>query len=60
MTKGRANEFGERVNALVFETSAKANIGVEELFKKITEEVSTAVLCCPPMLMFFLVLTPGL
>ena len=37
--KGRAVEFGERVDAVVFETSAKANLGVEELFKKITEEV---------------------
>lgn len=40
VTKGRADEFAERVgNALVFETSAKANEGVEELFKKVTEEV---------------------
>jgi small GTP-binding protein len=37
--KARAEEFGERVNAVVFETSAKANIGVEDLFKRITEEV---------------------
>lgn len=39
ISKERAEEFAQRVNALVFETSAKANIGVEDLFKKITEEV---------------------
>jgi len=40
ITKERAEEFAQRVNALAFETSAKANIGVEDLFKRITEEVS--------------------
>jgi len=39
--KARAEEFGERVGAVVFETSAKANIGVEDLFKRVTEEVLT-------------------
>lgn len=39
VSKARAESFAQRVNALLFETSAKENYGVDELFRKITEEV---------------------
>jgi GTPase SAR1 family protein len=39
VSKARAESFAQRVNAVLFETSAKENYGVDELFKKITEEV---------------------
>jgi Ras-related protein Rab-22 len=39
VSRGRAVEFAERVNAILFETSAKNNVNVNELFARITEEV---------------------
>jgi GTPase SAR1 family protein len=39
VSRSRADEFAKRVNAILYETSAKENFGVEEIFKKITEEV---------------------
>lgn len=39
ISRSRADEFAKRVNAILYETSAKENFGVEEIFKKITEEV---------------------
>jgi Ras-related protein Rab-5C len=40
VSKSRAEVFAEKNNALLFETSAKDNTGVEELFKKVSEEVT--------------------
>lgn len=39
ISRSRAEQFAQRVNAILYETSAKENFGVEEIFKKITEEV---------------------
>jgi GTPase SAR1 family protein len=39
VSRSRADDFAKRVNAILYETSAKENFGVEEIFKKITEEV---------------------
>ena len=39
VSRTRAEQFAKRVNAVIYETSAKDNIGVEEIFKKITDEV---------------------
>ena len=39
VSRTRAEQFAKRVNAFMYETSAKDNIGVEEIFKKITDEV---------------------
>ena len=44
MSKSRAENFAAKNNAIIFETSAKENIGVDEIFKKISEEVSNK---CP-------------
>jgi Ras-related protein Rab-22 len=38
ISRSRAEQFAQRVNAILYETSAKENFGVEEIFKKITEE----------------------
>lgn len=35
----RAEEYATKMNALLFETSAKENIGVEDMFKKISDEI---------------------
>ncbi len=40
ISRSRAEQFAQRVNAILYETSAKENFGVEEIFKKITEDVS--------------------
>lgn len=39
VSKSRAETFATKNNAIMFETSAKENIGVDEIFKKISEEV---------------------
>lgn len=39
VSKSRAENFASKNDALLFETSAKDNVGVEELFKKISEEI---------------------
>lgn len=39
VSKERALDFASRNNAIFMETSAKENIGVEELFKRVTDEV---------------------
>ena len=39
VSRTRAEQFASRVNAIMYETSAKENVGVEEIFKKISEEV---------------------
>lgn len=40
VSRTRAEQFASRVNAIMYETSAKENVGVEEIFKKISEEVT--------------------
>lgn len=39
VSKSRAEVFAAKNDAILFETSAKENIGVEEIFKRISEEV---------------------
>jgi ethanolamine utilization protein EutP (predicted NTPase) len=39
VSKSRAESFAKRVDAMLYETSAKDNIGVEEIFSKLSEEV---------------------
>lgn len=39
ISRSRAEQFAQRVNAILYETSAKENYGVEEIFRKITEDV---------------------
>ena len=39
VSKARAKQFADKVDALFFETSAKEGAGVNELFQKITESV---------------------
>jgi small GTP-binding protein len=39
VSRSRAEEFAQRVNATLFETSAKDNSGVNELFRCISEQV---------------------
>jgi GTPase SAR1 family protein len=39
VSRQRTQQFCEKVNAIMLETSAKENIGVDELFKRISEEV---------------------
>ena len=39
ISRSRAEQFAQRVNAILYETSAKENFGVEEIFRKITEDV---------------------
>lgn len=41
ISRSRAEQFAQRVNAILYETSAKENFGVEEIFRKITEDVSS-------------------
>jgi len=47
VSKSRAEGFAAKNNALLFETSAKENTGVEELFKKISEEVGPCATLLP-------------
>ena len=44
ISRSRAEQFAQRVNAILYETSAKENFGVEKIFKKITEDVSILIL----------------
>ena len=39
VSRQRTQQFCEKVGAIMLETSAKENIGVDELFKRISEEV---------------------
>jgi len=39
VSKTRVVEFAKKCNALTFETSAKDNIGIDDLFKRISEEM---------------------
>lgn len=39
VSKTRIVEFAKKCNALTFETSAKDNIGIDDLFKRISEEM---------------------
>lgn len=39
VSRARSQEFARKVHALLYDTSAKENIGVDDLFKTITEEM---------------------
>lgn len=39
VSKTRIVDFAKKCNALTFETSAKDNIGIDDLFKRISEEM---------------------
>lgn len=39
VSKTRIVEYAKKCNALTFETSAKDNIGIDDLFKRISEEM---------------------
>ena len=39
MSRSRAENFATRVDATLFETSAKDNIGVDEIFRQISEQI---------------------
>lgn len=42
VSKSRAESFAKRVDARLYETSAKDNVGVDEIFSRLSEEVCVA------------------
>lgn len=44
IARSRAEGFAKRVDAILYETSAKDNVGVDEIFKNISEQVLLCLL----------------
>jgi hypothetical protein len=39
VSRSRAENFAKRVDAILYETSAKDNLGVDEIFRQISEQI---------------------